>query len=168
MCVDPATLSIIGTLASLAGTGVGAVATARAQQAQAQQEENNAIIAKRNANDARQRGIVAEQDQQLQYRAMLGKQKNILSERNISLSSGSALDIIGDTAMFGKMDALTTRGNFEREAIGYEAQSSNFSAQAEQSRMGARATMFGAGVSMFNTALGGVSDYRQARAKMRF
>lgn len=167
MCITAGAISIISTLASVVGTAVGGMAQVQASRAAAQQDRNNAIIAQRNANDSRQRGVVAEQDVQLRNRAMIGKQKNILSERNISLASGSALDILGDTAMFGKMDALTTRGNFEREAIGYEAQQSNFNAQAEQRSMAAKATMFGTGVSMFSTALGGVSDYRRVTSPMR-
>jgi type II secretory pathway pseudopilin PulG len=167
MCIDPGSIAIISTLASVVGTAVGGMAQVQAQKAQEQQSRNNAIIAQRNATDARQRGVVAEQDVQLRNRAMIGKQKNTLSERNISLASGSALDIIGDTAMFGKLDALTTRGNFEREAIGHESQMMNFNAQAEQSRMASRATMFGTGINLFSTALGGVSDYRKATAPMR-
>lgn len=162
MCIDPGTLSILGTLVGLAGTAVSGVAQVQAANAAAEQDTRNAIIADRNAEDARTRGIAAEQDVQLRTRAMIGKQRNTLSERNIGLHSGSALDIIGDTAMFGKMDALTTRGNFEREAIGHETQQMNFNAQAEQSRMAARAATFGTGVSLFSTALGGVSDYRKA------
>lgn len=162
MCIDPGTLAIISTVVGLAGTAATGVATAQAQQAQAAQADRNAIIADRNAEDARQRGTVAEQDVQLRTRAMLGKQRNMLSERNISLSSGSALDILGDTAMFGKMDALTTRGNFEREAIGFETQQMNFRAEAEQARNAARATQFGTGVSLFSTALGGYGNYRKA------
>lgn len=164
MCVDPVTLTIISTLAGMAGTAVTAVGQSNAQKAMAQQDENNAIIAKRNANDARERGNVAEQDQQLRTRAAIGKQTNILSERMFDLGNSSALDLIGDTAMFGKMDALTIRGNFEREAIAHETQSMNFNASADQNRNAARMTMFGAGASLFTTALGGVSDYRKAKA----
>lgn len=164
MCVDPATLTVISTLVGVAGSAVSGIAQSNAATAAAQQADNNAIIAKRNAADARARGIVAEQDTQMRTRAMLGKQKNVLSERNIDVGTGSALDILGDTAMFGKLDALTTRGNFEREAIGNEAQSYNYSAQADQSRMAASASMFGTGISMFQTALGGAGEYMKIKS----
>lgn len=166
MCIDPGSISLISTLVSVAGTAVSGIAQVQASRAAAQQSENNAIIAKRNAADARARGVEAEHEVQLRTRAMLGKQRNILSERNIDLANGSALDILGDTAMFGKLDALTTRGNFEREAIGDEAQSYNFSAQADQQRRQASAAMFGTGASLFQTALGGIVDYRKATASM--
>lgn len=162
MCIDPGTLSILGTLAGLAGTAVTGVAQMNAAEAAADQDRRNQVIAQRNAEDARGRGVAAEQDVQLRTRAMMAKQRNVLSERNIGLNSGSALDIIGDTAMFGKMDALTTRGNFEREAINYETQAMNFGASAALNDQRATAAMFGTGASLFDTALGGVKDYRKA------
>ena len=167
MCISAGVLAVISTVAGLAGTAITGVAQQNALRAQEMQARNNAIIAKRNAEDARQRGIVAEQDIQLKTRQMIGRQVNVLSERNISLSSGSALDIIGDTAMFGKLDALTTRQNYEREAISHEAQGMNFNAAAEQARMGARAAAFGTGADLFSTALGGAQNYLKVTGKMR-
>jgi hypothetical protein len=161
MCIAAGALSIISTLAGLAGTAVSGIAQVNAQRAAEAQDKNNAIIAQRNAEDARNRGIVAEQNKQLETKQMIAKQVNVLSERSIDVGSGSALDIIGDTAMFGKLDALTTRGNFEREAIADETQKYNFLASAEQHKSAASASMFGTGISLFNTALGGVSDYRK-------
>lgn len=167
MCIDPGSISIIATLASLAGTAVSGIAQAQAARAAEMQDRNNAIIAQRNAADSRERGNVAQQDVQLRTRQMKAKQVNILSERNLDLSSGTALDIIGDTAMFGKLDEITTRNNFEREAIGYESQQMNFLASADQNRNRASAAMFGTGASLFQTALGGIGDYRAATGEMR-
>ena len=165
MCIDPISLSgiaglaqVVGVGASVAGTLIGAQAQANANQAAADQNNRNAIIAQRNAEDARERGNAATQDQQMKTRARIGMQKNALSERNIAVNSGSALDILGDTAMFGKIDALTTSANFEREAIGYETQQMNFNAQAEVDRMAARNAGLAGGVSAFSTALTGVGN----------
>ena len=66
-------------------------------------------------------------------------------------------------AHFGKLDALTTRQNFEREAIGYQTQSMNFNASAAQAGSRASAATYGMGASVFSTALGGVSDYMKTR-----
>ena len=151
--------SAIGTGVSVVGTLVGAKAQANAAAAAAQQSENNKIIAQRNAEDSRNRGVIAQQDQQLKTRARLGMQRNALSERSIEVSSGSALEILGDTAMTGKLDEMTTRANYEREAIGYETQAYNFSADAAQQRMAARnattAGIFGA----LGTAFDGMASY---------
>lgn len=156
----------LGVGASVVGTLAGAQAQENASIASAQQNENNAIIAQRNAADARDRGNAAQQDQQLKTRARIGMQKNALSERAIAVNSGSALDILGDTAMFGKLDELTTRNNFEREAISFEAQQMNFNASAEQDRMSAANASRAGGISAFSTALGGVGDfYQQSRQR---
>lgn len=163
----------IGAIASLLGTAVSAVgaiaggqAQAAAADAQAAQDRNNAVIAQRNAEDARQRGIADEQSQQLRTRARIGMQKNTLSERNISISGTSALDILGDTAMFGKLDALTVRNNAQREAIAYEAQSSNFTSQANINSMAADNYALAGGITAFSTALGGIGSYYQNTQKM--
>ena len=171
MCL-PA-LGGLGPLLQVFSVGVGVVgqlASAKAQsqaaQAQAEQNDRNAVIAARNAEDARERGNAAVQDQQLRTRARIGMQKNALSERNIAINSGSALDLLGDTAMFGKMDALTTANNFEREAISHQTQQMNFSAQAEMDRMAARNARMAGGISAFSTALGGAADYYKSTRKM--
>lgn len=146
--------SALGSVVGVAGTLVQAKAQSDAATARSVQEENNKVIAQRNAQDARDRGNIEQQNQQLKTRARLGMQKNALSERNLAVSSGSALEILGDTALTGKLDEITTGNNFQREAISYETQAYNFSAQAEQSRMEAKnaktAGVFG--------ALGGVFD----------
>lgn len=162
----------IGAIASLLGTAVSAVgaiaggqAQASAAQAQADQDRRNAIIAQRNAEDSRNRGIAEEQQVQLRTRARLGMQKNTLSERNIALG-GSALDILGDTAMFGKLDALTTRNNAEREAIAYEAQGMNYTAQAEINEMAADNYALSGGITAFSTALSGIGSFYKSRQEM--
>lgn len=167
MCIDPGTISILATVASVLGTGVSGYAGIQAAKARQQQAENNAVIAQRNANDARARGVVAQQKEQLRTRQLIGKQVNTLSERSIDLAGGTALDIIGDTAMFGKLDELTTKQNFEREAIAYEGQKMNFLAEADQAGNTATAQVFGTGASLFSTALGGVADYRKVTGKMK-
>ncbi len=171
MCFDPISLTLgsllqgLGAAAGVVGTVASAQATANANQAAADQAENNKIIAQRNAEDARNRGVVAQQDIQLRNRARIGQQKNELSEKNIAVSSGSALEILGDTAMFGKLDELTTRNNFEREAIAAETQAYNFSAEAEQSRMAARNASISGGINAFSTALGAVGKSSWAQGK---
>lgn len=156
--------------AQLVGVGlgvVGSLASASAQsaaaKASAQQNQNNAIIAQRNAEDARQRGIVAQQDIQMRNKARIGSQLNQLSEKNISVSSGSPLDILGDTAMFGKLDELTTKNNSEREAISYETQAYNYRAQADIDTLSAKSATNAGMLNAFSTALGGFNEYTKRK-----
>lgn len=151
--------SILGTGVSAVGTLMGAKAQSAAAAASAQQNENNKVIAQRNAEDSRNRGIVAQQDQQLKTRARIGMQKNALSERSIEVSSGSALEILSDTAMTGKLDELTTRANYEKEAIGYETQAYNFSANAAQDRMASKNAMTAGIFGAMGTVFDGVASY---------
>ena len=152
-------MSVVGTAVSAVGTLVGAKAQANAANAAAQQSENNKVIALRNAEDSRNRGVIAQQDQQLKTRARLGMQRNALSERSIEVSSGSALEILGDTAMTGKLDEMTTRANFEREAIGYQTQAYNFSADAAQQRMAAKNAMTAGVFGALGTVFDGAASY---------
>jgi hypothetical protein len=158
-------LAAVGIGASVLGTGVGIFGQIRAGRAQAQAAEYQAAIdaynsevAKRMANDSRARGVVAVQEQQLVTRGQIGTQKAVLASRNIDISSGSALDIIGDTAMFGALDANTIRSNYEREAIGLETQSAGFSASSAMGMMAAQDARRAGVINAFSTALGGVSD----------
>ncbi len=140
MCV-----AAIGLVASLASAAVGAVgamqqanATAAAANYQAQVNENNAIIANRNAEDARKRGAVAEEEHRRKVSALQGRQTAVMSANGVDTTSGSPLDILADTAQMGELDALTIRGNADREAKGYEAQSMNFRAESGLNRMQAK------------------------------
>ncbi len=53
------------------------------------------------------------------------------------MGSGSALDILGDTAALGELDALTIRSNAERESYEQRVVASNLKANAGMKRMGA-------------------------------
>lgn len=145
---------IIGIALSALGTLATASAQSAAANAQAQQDQMNKVIAQNNANDARDQGVADAQDLQLRNKARLGTQQNILSERGISVSSGSPLDILGDTAAMGKLDELTAVNNAERKAVAYETQSIQYDYQSKVDKLQAKNAMT-AGVL---GALGGVAS----------
>lgn len=146
-------LQILGIALSAMGTLAAAKAQSQAAKAQAAQNDMNKVIAQNNAKDARDQGVADTQDLQMRNKARIGQQQNILSERNISASSGSALDILGDTASMGKLDELTAQNNAERKAVAYETQSIQYGYQAQVDRLSAKNAMT-AGVL---GALGGVA-----------
>lgn len=161
-------LAAVGVVVSLLSTVVGVMgqmqaANAAAAQAeyQARIQKNNAIIAGRMAEDSRKRGAEAEAQQRMKTSALIGRQRAVFGARNLDMGSGSPLDILGDTAMLGELDALTTRNNYEREAIGFEAQSSNFTAQANLSKMESDNLKQSGLFNAFATALGGVQTISQ-------
>ncbi|EBY0680770.1 hypothetical protein DUQ99_24530, partial [Salmonella enterica subsp. enterica serovar Corvallis] len=78
-------------------------------------------------------------------RQAAGTQAATMGATGADLSTGGSLDIFGDTAQFGALDALTTVNNAQREAYGYQVQSENYKAQAssaqKQGNTGAMTTL---------------------------
>lgn len=148
----------IGTAVNVFGAIRGAAAESKATAYQADLDAYNAEVARRMAMDSRSRGVVAVQESQLQTQGLIGTQQTVLSERNIDISSGSALAIIGDTARFGAMDAATIKSNYEREAIGFETQQAGFNASSQFGYMAARDVRRAGVFNAFSTALGGTAN----------
>lgn len=123
----------------------------------------NADIQERAASDAEARGRIEEQQQRLRVKQAIGQQRSALAASGVQVDTGSALDVVADTSMFGEMDALTIRSNAEREAYGnrvnafnYRAQGQNFMAEGALSRLAgsnaARNGMWGAGATLLSGA----------------
>lgn len=130
MC-EATTLLLISTLFT---------ATAGIQQASAQRAAgrfnqqvaaNNKTIADRRADDALVRGAEAEAAQRRKTQQQLGTQKVAFGAGNISLGSGTPLDVLAGTAIIGELDALTIRNNARREALGFRVQAQNFESAGE-------------------------------------
>lgn len=150
----------VGALAlSAVATGMsayGQVQAGKAAKANAEYQagiaRNNAIAAKYQADDIRKRGDEAADVHRQKVQQMLGRQRAVMSANGGDIGSGSNLDILGDTAASGELDALTIRNNAEREAWGVEVQGSNFSAQAgllqAQGAQAQAAGNWGAGTSL--------------------
>ena len=162
MC-EPATLAILATsIAAGAGTGVaaagagaatataiaagigvgatiaGGATTAYSQyqsgQYQAKVAANNAMIQERLAEDALQRGDIAEQRHRQSVAQFQSQQRAAMGASGIDLGSGSASDILADTSMMGELDALTIRSNAEREAWSRRVGAQNYRAQGRLAR----------------------------------
>lgn len=107
--------------------------------------ERNADVSEAQAQDSINRGNAQAEQVRRQNRQAAGTQAAIMGATGADLSTGGALDVFGDTAQFGTLDALTTVSNAQREAYGYQAQSANYDAQAvsarKQGNMGAATTL---------------------------
>lgn len=107
--------------------------------------EKNADVAEAQAQDSINRGNAEADQRRREMRQRQGTQAATMAATGAELGSGSSLDIFGDTAQFGALDALTTVNNAQREAYGYEVQAANYKAQASASRkqgnMGAFTTL---------------------------
>lgn len=120
-------VSMAATVAATAMSAVGSAQQSAAQAAaarnqsqaamyQAQVAQNAQKVAEWQAADAVKRGEVAEEQRRTKTKLQIGAQRAALASMGADIGSGSNLDIIGDTAEVGEMDALTIRGNAQRDA----------------------------------------------------
>jgi len=152
-----------GLMASMGGLGtvmqaVGGMTSAYGQYASGKYSSavarNNAIMAGYQERDALQRGQQKEAQHRLLVSSKIGEQRAQIGSSGFDVGAGSALDVIGDTAAMGEVDALTIRADAEREAWGHRAAASNYRAQ---SKMESRKGMMGAATSLIGSA-GSVAD----------
>jgi hypothetical protein len=162
MLYGPAAVPIMiaMTVASTAMSVAGNIQQGQAQAAQAKYNaavaRNNQVIAQQNAQDALDRGAAEEQQQRKKTQFLIGQQRSSLAAQGADLSSGSALDLVGDIAATGELDALTIRHNAALEARQYQVQGMDFQAESQLRRMEARnaktASYFDAGASLLSGA----------------
>lgn len=127
-------VSLVSAAASTAMGVVSGVQQANAAKAQmnyqADVNKRNAKIAQANADMKRQEGIEESRLQRIRNLQKVGAQQAAMAANGIDVSSGTALDVVEDTAAMGELDALTTRYNAETQAQAYERQANNLTNQA--------------------------------------
>jgi hypothetical protein len=141
---------------------------------QAQVLDYNANVADLQAKDAVERGAEAENRFRAQIRGTIGTERAGFAAGNIDVSFGSAVDVQGDAAFLGELDALTLRTNAAREAWGYKVQATDIRHRAAVTRkegvmmqdagkVNANAAYWQAG----GTILGGATSLLQTRYNMQ-
>lgn len=127
-------VSLVSAAASTAMGVVSGVQQANAAKAQmnyqADVNKRNAKIAQANADMKRQEGIEESRLQKIRNLQKVGAQQAAMAANGIDVSSGTALDVVEDTAAMGELDTLTTRYNAETQAQAYERQANNLTNQA--------------------------------------
>lgn len=134
MC-EPTTIMAASLAMSAAAAGIGAYGQYQQGKYQEKVAENNAIVQNRMAEDALKRGEAKEQQHRQQVQQMISRQRTQLAANGVDMQGGSALDMIGDTAMMGELDALTIRSNAANEAYGHRVGATNTLAQGKLDRM---------------------------------
>lgn len=150
----------IGSIVSLVGTGVAAYGQYQAGQAQAAAATYRSKQERMLAEDALRRGAAAEEAQRRKQAALAGRQKAVMAASNVDLGSGSPLDIIGDTAVLGELDAQTIRSNAKRE-------SAYHTANADLSALEASSAKSAATIGAFSSVLTGVGGLAEKWYKPR-
>jgi hypothetical protein len=117
----------MGMWGQLIGGGIDAAGKIAGGKQDAATAETNRRLAEAQASDALLRGTIEESRYRRMIAQVAGAQKASFGNRNVTVS-GTALDILADTAMIGEEDALTIRNNAARTAWGYRNQASEASA----------------------------------------
>lgn len=129
-----------------------------AAESSAQQQEWNARIADVQAQDAITRGREAEGQLRTQTRGLIGSQRAGFAGQGLDISVGSPVDVQGDTAYLGELDAQTLRANAAREAWGYRVEGADRRMAADIARKGGQAAASAAKWNAATTILGAGSQ----------
>jgi len=151
-------MGALGTGASIIGQGQQVAAQAGQANYMAQVARNNQIIAERNAALATQQGEVEAQKQQLKTAQIEGSQRAALAAAGGDVNSGSALDILGDTARAGTTDVATIRSNATLNGYRYRLQGANAAGQANLYSANAANTMANLPFGLSSSLLSGASS----------
>jgi hypothetical protein len=142
----------VGFIANLIGTGIGAAGDLEEGKINEATAETNRRLSVAQANDALLRGSIEEQRYRREVAQIVGGQRAAFGQRNVTVS-GTALDLLSDTAQIGEEDALTIRNNAARESWGYKNQAN------ESSRWGANAKTTAYGKAGSTLLTGGAQSY---------
>lgn len=134
-------LQIAGLVSSLVGAGVTGLSQYQAGKSQEEIGKQNAKITAQRAERANAIGGIEQLKQIQRTRQLLAAQRTSMAANGLDLGSGSALDILGETAGMGAADTETIRQNMLSEAWGYGLEQQNLRTNA---RLAARAGRMGA------------------------
>jgi len=166
------TVLAAGALAGIAGSATSAFSSyqqGKQQQAyynyQAQVAQENAKIAESNAAMERQQGIEEARLQRIKTLQAIGSQQTAMAANGVDVTQGTALDVIGDTAAMGELDALQTRYNYERKALAYETQAGNLKNQANLDIIAGQNAYSAGKLNALSTGLAGISKTADVASK---
>lgn len=128
--------------ANLITGGIDAAGKMQQGKIDAATAETNKRLALAQANDELLRGTIEESRYRRQIAMIAGQQRADLGARNVT-ASGTALDILSDTAQIGEEDIQTIRNNAARGAWGYRNQASEASRWGANQQSNARGAAFG-------------------------
>ena len=146
-------LMIIGGALGAASSVYQGEQQARAYKAQAAVAESNRRTSERLASEALSEGAREEKQFKRQARQFAASQEAALAGSGTQMS-GSALNVLADTAMGIEEDAAMIRYNTLKNKWGYDVQATNFANEARSMRSAARgartAGLFGAATSILS------------------
>lgn len=155
MC-DPVSIALAATAG---GTVLGAVGDVTSSQFAAHVAKRNAAEAMGQAELSVQRGIQAAAAKGLQTAHLASSQQLAAAGSGLDVGYGTPLDIVGDTALIGQLDALTIIQNAGYEERGYKAKAAGLMAEAKAKKNEGIQKAFGTILGGVAKAAGGFPDF---------
>lgn len=154
----------LGTTASVAGTGIGALTAYQQGRYQSAIAEANQKVANQNAGIALERSSQEAQDQDALTLAAIGEQLAVQSASGLSTSSRSSMMTRKSTRQLGRKDSLNVAHAGRLQANQYLTQGQNFGMQAEAANLQAQGSL----LEGMMTAGSLIGDASSVRNKNRF
>lgn len=149
----PMALTLVGGLFSAASSVMAGQAQARAYEAEARMAEYNAKLAERQGVEALKAGAREEERFRQQARQFQSSQRTAMAASGAQVS-GSALNVLADTAAGIEQDADTIRFNTLKDKWGVDVQRTNFLNQASVARTSAKNAKTAGWIGGFTSILG--------------
>ena len=142
-----------------AGGGIlGALGSILQGEGAATAAEYNATIARQNAAIAAQQGEAAAQAQGRNAERHIGSMVAAYGASGVEGSSGSAMDVLADSARMSTLDNLTLKYNYALKGLGYENAAKLDDTNAAYSRTAGLLGAAGAGASNYSKYAGWGSE----------
>jgi len=127
-----------GAVTQMRAVDAETAANMRAAKFNSAEAERAALLNEQQARDALDRGEYERARYMRNFRQEQGVRTADMGASGLDVNSGSALDILADSAATAALDAKMIRHNAENEAFGFREQARTRHAQAMQERNAAR------------------------------
>lgn len=164
---EPTTMMILSTAMSAVGAIQEGNAQASAYKREAAANEENARIARLNAERTGQAYSLQEDKLRRSQKLALGEQRAAMNESGVGGNTGSNLDIQVEDNAQAELDALTLRYDGNNERTNLLNQGIQYSNAAATSRTNAKAAKQAGYTSALTSVVGGASKYSSYQDMMK-
>ena len=160
MC-EPTLIFAATTALAVVGGVVQYKASKNATAFNDQMAKTNIKVADAQAVDAERLGQVEVAQRRLQTRMQLASQQVGFAAQNVE-TTGTALDIFGNTGMIGENDENQIRANTARHVFGYRMKAYDINAQNQLQKYQGKVDRLGTILTTAGSVVGAYGDYRTA------
>ena len=136
-------LQTFGTFMSVVSSLAQGVAGMQAADAQAKAYENQAKVKEAQSAQALEKAQLEARLLRERGERFKGTQKSLLGASGVAVNSGSALDLLADTAYGVESDVSMTKYNAQLEAWGFQTEAANLKGQASMAKSQGKYAMLG-------------------------